>query len=150
MLLLQPWRPCAYNYFHLVLGYLIGPTLGSSFFSLTHPALSRGNPAPLEVMDREFFNRIRRNRVDPSFQSVNNPAPDFYGEKVGLILQISLLRCRADGWDLFAVLPIGISSFIISYPSFIYYLLECPTVASPHVRSRSDHRLSLWRPIGGG
>ena len=68
--------------FDLVLGYLIGPTIGSSLFSLTHPALSRGNPAPLEVMDREFFNRIKRNRVDPSFQSVNNPAPDFYGEKV--------------------------------------------------------------------
>ncbi|ORX37652.1 mitochondrial import protein Pam17-domain-containing protein [Kockovaella imperatae] len=66
----------------MILGYLIGPTIGSSLFSLTHPALSRGNPAPLEVMDREFFSRIKKNRVDPSFQSVNNPAPDFYGEKI--------------------------------------------------------------------
>ena len=37
-------------------------------------------------MDRELFARIRRNRVDPSFQSVNNLAPDFYGEKVGIEL----------------------------------------------------------------
>ena len=67
----------------VALGYLLGPTLGSSLFSLTHPSLSRGKPPPLEVMDRELFARIRRNRVDPSFQSVNNLAPDFYGEKVG-------------------------------------------------------------------
>jgi hypothetical protein len=67
------------------LGYLLGPTLGSSLFSLTHPKLARGNPAPLEIMDREFFARIKRNRVDPSFQSVNNPAPDFYGEKVCVV-----------------------------------------------------------------
>ncbi|KAK1923638.1 Presequence translocated-associated motor subunit PAM17, mitochondrial [Papiliotrema laurentii] len=66
----------------MALGYLLGPTLGSSLFSLTHPSLSRGNPAPLEVMDREFFQRISKRRGDPSFQSVNNPAPDFYGEKI--------------------------------------------------------------------
>ncbi|EIW71471.1 presequence translocated-associated motor subunit PAM17, mitochondrial [Tremella mesenterica] len=66
----------------MALGYLVGPTIGSSLFSLTHPSLSRGNPAPLEVMDREFYHRFTRKRVDPSFQSVNNPAPDFYGEKI--------------------------------------------------------------------
>lgn len=33
-------------------------------------------------MDREFFNRIKSRRVDPSRQSMNNPSPDFYGEKV--------------------------------------------------------------------
>nr|ODN92316.1 presequence translocated-associated motor subunit PAM17, mitochondrial [Cryptococcus depauperatus CBS 7855] len=66
----------------LALGYLIGPTVGSSIFSLTHPSLSRGNPASLEVMDREFFNRIKANRADPRFQSVQNIVPDFYGEKI--------------------------------------------------------------------
>jgi hypothetical protein len=35
------------------------------------------------VMDREFFTRIKERRADPSRQSVNNPAPDYYGEKVG-------------------------------------------------------------------
>lgn len=67
----------------LALGYLLGPTIGSTLFALSHPALSRTKPAPLEVMDREFYARIKRKRVDPSFQSVTNPAPDFYGEKVG-------------------------------------------------------------------
>ncbi|KAL7425195.1 TIM23 complex component [Cryptotrichosporon argae] len=66
----------------MALGYLVGPSLGSSLFSLTHPKLTRGSPAPLQIMDREFFHRIRARRVDPSFQSVNNPAPDFYGEKI--------------------------------------------------------------------
>ncbi len=56
-------------------------------------------------MDRELFARIRRNRVDPSFQSVNNPAPDFYGEKVGgysavLQKEMSLICC-----PLFTLLP---------------------------------------------
>lgn len=37
-------------------------------------------------MDREFYHRIQKNRVDPSFQSVNNPAPDFYGEKVSRLV----------------------------------------------------------------
>jgi hypothetical protein len=68
----------------LALGYLVGPTIGSMLYSLTHPTLSRGNPSPLEVMDRAFFDHIKANRASPAFQSVNNPAPDFYGEKVCL------------------------------------------------------------------
>ncbi|KAI9638852.1 integral to membrane protein [Dioszegia hungarica] len=66
----------------MIFGYLIGPTLGSSLFSLTHPAYSRGSPSPLEIMDRELFEHIKRNRVDPRFQSVNNLPPDYYGEKI--------------------------------------------------------------------
>ncbi|GFZ49686.1 Presequence translocated-associated motor subunit PAM17, mitochondrial [Saitozyma sp. JCM 24511] len=65
-----------------VLGYLLGPTLGASLFSLTHRSIFRGNPAPFEVMDRAFFEHIKRNRVSPVFQSVNNPSPDYYGEKI--------------------------------------------------------------------
>lgn len=64
------------------LGYLVGPAVGNTVFSLTHPKFNKGNPSPLEVMDREFFNRIKERRADPSRQSVNNPAPDYYGEKV--------------------------------------------------------------------
>ncbi|WVF68230.1 hypothetical protein IAT40_002995 [Kwoniella sp. CBS 6097] len=66
----------------MALGYLAGPTLGSSLFSMTHPAISKGANSPLEVMDREFFNRIKRNRADPRFQSAQNIIPDFYGEKI--------------------------------------------------------------------
>ncbi|KLT38796.1 mitochondrial import protein Pam17 [Cutaneotrichosporon oleaginosum] len=66
----------------MALGYLVGPAIGNTVFSLTHPKLSKGNPSPLEVMDREFFTRIKERRADPSRQSVNNPAPDYYGEKI--------------------------------------------------------------------
>ncbi|BEI88751.1 uncharacterized protein CcaverHIS019_0201130 [Cutaneotrichosporon cavernicola] len=66
----------------MALGYLVGPAIGNTVFSVTHPKLSKGNPSPLEVMDREFFNRIKERRADPSRQSVNNPAPDYYGEKI--------------------------------------------------------------------
>lgn len=65
-----------------VLGYLLGPTVGSALHSLTHPALARGSPSPLEVMDRAFFEHLKKNRVSPAFQSANNPTPDYYGEKV--------------------------------------------------------------------
>ncbi|WVQ78953.1 hypothetical protein IAT38_001045 [Cryptococcus sp. DSM 104549] len=64
------------------LGYLAGPTVGSALFSFTHPSVARGNPSPLEVMDREFYHRIVKNRADPRFQSVQNIVPDFYGEKI--------------------------------------------------------------------
>ncbi|OWZ38149.1 presequence translocated-associated motor subunit PAM17, mitochondrial [Cryptococcus neoformans c45] len=66
----------------MALGYLIGPSVGATLFSLTHPSIARGNPAPLEVMDREFYHRIKKNRADPRFQSVQNIVPDFYGEKI--------------------------------------------------------------------
>jgi hypothetical protein len=64
------------------LGYLVGPTIGSLLYSVTHPSLARGSPSPLEVMDKAFYDHIKANRASPAFQSVNNPAPDFYGEKV--------------------------------------------------------------------
>ncbi|ODN72864.1 presequence translocated-associated motor subunit PAM17, mitochondrial, variant [Cryptococcus amylolentus CBS 6039] len=79
------------------LGYLLGPTVGSGLFSITHPSLARGNPAPLEVMDREFYHRIKKNRADPRFQSVQNIVPDFYGEKVICLSRIAGGERRGDG-----------------------------------------------------
>lgn len=64
------------------LGYLLGPALGNGMFSLTHPKLARGDPPPIDVMDREFYHRIKTRRADPSHQNVNNVVPDFFGEKV--------------------------------------------------------------------
>nr|XP_019043505.1 presequence translocated-associated motor subunit PAM17, mitochondrial [Kwoniella bestiolae CBS 10118]OCF22435.1 presequence translocated-associated motor subunit PAM17, mitochondrial [Kwoniella bestiolae CBS 10118] len=66
----------------MALGYLTGPTVGSSLFSATHRSISAGKNSPLEIMDREFYNRIKRNRADPTLQSAQNISPDFYGEKV--------------------------------------------------------------------
>ncbi len=35
--------------------------------------------------ERQFFNRIKAHRVDPSSSSVQNPVPDYYGEKIGSV-----------------------------------------------------------------
>jgi import inner membrane translocase subunit TIM23 len=35
--------------------------------------------AHIEARDREFHQRIVKNRVDPTAQSATNPVPDFYG-----------------------------------------------------------------------
>lgn len=35
--------------------------------------------------EKEFYQRVRRYRVDPSSQSFSNPVPDYYGEKIGSV-----------------------------------------------------------------
>jgi mitochondrial import inner membrane translocase subunit TIM23 len=57
------------------MGALIGPTIGSAVWRLRH----RHKIAVLDEMDREFFKRIAKNRVDASLQSPTNPVPDYYG-----------------------------------------------------------------------
>ena len=32
--------------------------------------------------EKDFYQHIKRHRVDPSSQSVSNPVPDYYGEKI--------------------------------------------------------------------
>lgn len=32
--------------------------------------------------ERDFFARIRKYRVDPTSSSMQNPVPDYYGEKI--------------------------------------------------------------------
>jgi import inner membrane translocase subunit TIM23 len=54
---------------------------------MSHRSLYRGKPPALETMDRAFHSHIVRNRANPAMQSVNNPAPDYYGEKVGYFVQ---------------------------------------------------------------
>jgi import inner membrane translocase subunit TIM23 len=35
--------------------------------------------------ERQFYNRIKANRVDPTSSSMANPVPDYYGEKIGSV-----------------------------------------------------------------
>ncbi|PWN23410.1 Pam17-domain-containing protein [Microstroma glucosiphilum] len=60
------------------LGYLIGPSLGSSIWSLFH----RSKLPQINQKDADFYEHIKRNRVDPSRTNMQNPIPDFYGEKI--------------------------------------------------------------------
>ncbi|KAJ9121634.1 hypothetical protein QFC22_002254 [Naganishia vaughanmartiniae] len=60
------------------LGYLVGPTVGSLIFK----AMNGSRNKAIEVMDKRFYEHVKARRVDPSYQSVNNPTPDYYGEKI--------------------------------------------------------------------
>ena len=65
------------------LGWLTGPTVGTSIWGLLH----RKNAKQIADKDHDFYEHIKRNRVDPTRQSVQNPVPDYYGEKIGSIKQ---------------------------------------------------------------
>ena len=65
------------------LGWLTGPTVGTTIWSLLH----RKNAKQIAEKDTDFYEHIKRNRVDPTRQSVQNPVPDYYGEKIGSIKQ---------------------------------------------------------------
>ncbi|PWZ00312.1 mitochondrial import protein Pam17 [Testicularia cyperi] len=65
------------------LGWLTGPTIGTGIWSLIH----RKNAQQIAQKDHDFYEHIKRNRVDPTRQSMQNPVPDYYGEKIGSIKQ---------------------------------------------------------------
>ncbi|KAM0432957.1 hypothetical protein ACHAPT_004662 [Fusarium lateritium] len=60
------------------LGWLIGPSIGNQFFY----ALNRKWKKQMTQKEAEFFERIKKHRVDPTNSSASNPVPDFYGEKI--------------------------------------------------------------------
>lgn len=49
---------------------------GRAHFLLTTPIIQK---------DRAFYHRISQRRVDPSSSSIQNPVPDYYGEKIGSV-----------------------------------------------------------------
>ncbi|KAH7027589.1 Presequence translocated-associated motor subunit pam17 [Microdochium trichocladiopsis] len=65
------------------LGWLAGPSLGNAIFY----TLNSGGHVKqsMAIKEAEFFARIRKNRVDPASSSVQNPVPDFYGEKISSV-----------------------------------------------------------------
>ncbi|KAG6900669.1 hypothetical protein C0993_005902 [Termitomyces sp. T159_Od127] len=65
------------------LGALIGPSIGAAAWRARH----RAQLAAVDAMDREFYRRIAKNRVDASLQSPTHPVPDYYGEKIGSLHQ---------------------------------------------------------------
>ncbi|TFK36355.1 mitochondrial import protein Pam17 [Crucibulum laeve] len=64
-------------------GWLAGPTLGTALWRMTH----RSKLPLIDARDREFYQRIAKNRVDASLQSPTAPVPDYYGERVGSLHQ---------------------------------------------------------------
>ncbi|KAH8703427.1 mitochondrial import protein Pam17-domain-containing protein [Talaromyces proteolyticus] len=63
------------------LGWLAGPVLGNAVWGLVNRRFRSG----VAIKEKEFFDRIKRYRVDPSSNSIANPVPDYYGEKIGSV-----------------------------------------------------------------
>ncbi|TRM64393.1 mitochondrial import protein Pam17-domain-containing protein [Schizophyllum amplum] len=60
-------------------GFILGPTVGTSIWRLTHKSL-----VPLiDARDKRFFEHVARKRVPAELQSPTKPVPDYYGEKIG-------------------------------------------------------------------
>jgi len=64
-----------------LVGWLAGPAFGNAAFNLRYRAI-RGQIAKKE---KEFYERIKKFRVDPTSSSMQNPVPDYYGEKIGSV-----------------------------------------------------------------
>lgn len=75
------------------LGYLLGPTVGSQVFKLSHGK----QLVQFNDKNKEFLKHIIHNRVDASSQSFSNPVPDYYGEKIGSLKEYKqwLRDCHA-------------------------------------------------------
>ncbi|RGP58847.1 presequence translocated-associated motor subunit pam17, mitochondrial [Fusarium sporotrichioides] len=63
------------------LGWLSGPSMGNQVFYI----LNRQWKKQMTQKEAIFFERIKKNRVDPTNSSANNPVPDFYGEKISSV-----------------------------------------------------------------
>ncbi|KAL6450616.1 PAM17 Presequence translocated-associated motor subunit PAM17 [Candida maltosa Xu316] len=61
-----------------LVGYLLGPFLGSYVFRLSNKA----KLTEFELKNSQFLSRLKVKRPDPSKQSFSNPIPDYYGEKI--------------------------------------------------------------------
>ncbi|KMU78263.1 Pam17p [Coccidioides immitis RMSCC 3703] len=62
-------------------GWLAGPVLGNAVWGMVY----RKYKGAAAVKEKEFYDRIKRFRVDPSANSFANPVPDYYGEKIGSV-----------------------------------------------------------------
>ncbi|WAR60063.1 hypothetical protein PtB15_11B705 [Puccinia triticina] len=63
-----------------LLGYLIGPSIGHAFFRLR---VSRPTQRAMQEKNAQFYHHIKQHRVDPAQSIVNNPLPDWHGERIG-------------------------------------------------------------------
>ncbi|CAK7893411.1 presequence translocated-associated motor subunit Pam17p, mitochondrial [[Candida] anglica] len=59
-------------------GYMFGPFLGTALFNMRNRALLES----YKLKNQLFLRHIKAKRVDPSSQSMSNPVPDYYGEKI--------------------------------------------------------------------
>ncbi|KAF2435100.1 Pam17-domain-containing protein [Tothia fuscella] len=64
-----------------LVGWLIGPFFGNAVFNMWYKKLG----GQIALKERAFYARIKKHRVDPTSSSMQNPVPDYYGEKIGSV-----------------------------------------------------------------
>lgn len=64
-------------------GYLVGPTLGAFIWRFLPSSKRYGSL--IDKKDKEFYERIAKNRVDVTLQSPTSPVPDYYGDYYSLV-----------------------------------------------------------------
>ena len=120
------------------LGWLIGPSFGSTAWSLLH----RRQASRMAQRDKQFFDHIRKMRADPTRQVVHNPLPDYYVR----YRKIVKLTCREKKLARFASIVIGFASrYVYGTP------VEC-SVYSPKRKKKEQGRrgTSLIHKSGEG
>ncbi|ODV92346.1 hypothetical protein CANCADRAFT_84899 [Tortispora caseinolytica NRRL Y-17796] len=60
---------------------IFGPLVGQAIFRCTYLLRSQTR-AEFLAKENTFLQHIKKNRVDPRYQSMSNPVPDYYGEKI--------------------------------------------------------------------
>lgn len=63
------------------MGWMVGPFLGAGVWKWRNKDVVR----EVEIKEKEFFKRIKKHRVDPAGSSMQNPVPDYYGEKIASV-----------------------------------------------------------------
>lgn len=56
----------------------MGPLFGNGLFKL----MNRKYATAMDIRDKEFYEHIKKNRADARLNSIRNPVPDYYGEKI--------------------------------------------------------------------
>ncbi|KAI9245319.1 mitochondrial import protein Pam17 [Sporodiniella umbellata] len=59
-------------------GFLAGPLLGAGLFKVMNNKVVHD----MDIRDKVFFEHIKNNRADARLNSIRNPVPDYYGEKI--------------------------------------------------------------------
>lgn len=60
---------------------MVGPFFSNAVFNVRNRAIG----GQIQRKEREFYDRIKKHRVDPTSSSMANPVPDYYGEKIGSV-----------------------------------------------------------------
>ncbi|KAI8144450.1 mitochondrial import protein Pam17-domain-containing protein [Fennellomyces sp. T-0311] len=59
-------------------GFMAGPVVGNLLFK----AMNNKLVPSMDRRDKEFYEHIKANRADARLNSIRNPVPDYYGEKI--------------------------------------------------------------------